>query len=92
MPIERERPGLDGDSARCLKTNVAPTNTFSDALMTVEDVAEILRVPVSWVYERLGRRSRDRIPGFKLGKYWRFREVEVLAWVEDQRVGTKPSA
>jgi excisionase family DNA binding protein len=57
------------------------------ALLTVEEVAELLRVPLSWVYGRTRMRSVDRIPGFRLGKYWRFREVEVLAWLDRQRRG-----
>jgi excisionase family DNA binding protein len=54
-------------------------------LLTVREVAEILRVPNSWVYERTRRRSRDRIPGFRLGKYWRFRLSDIKAWVEENR-------
>ena len=57
------------------------------SLLNVEEVAELLKVPVSWVYERTRRRSIDRIPGFRLGKYWRFREADVLAWINRQRVG-----
>jgi excisionase family DNA binding protein len=59
----------------------------SRALLTVEEVAELLRVPLSWVYERTRNRSVDRIPGFRLGKYWRFREADVLAWLDRQRSG-----
>jgi excisionase family DNA binding protein len=57
------------------------------ALLTVEDVAKLLRVPVSWVYERTRHRGLNRLPGFRLGKYWRFREAEVFAWLERQRAG-----
>jgi excisionase family DNA binding protein len=63
-----------------------------EALLTARDVAELLNVPVSWVYERTRERSAGRIPGFRLGKYWRFREADVLAWLERQRVGAKPDA
>src|SRR5215470_7017083 len=38
-------------------------------LLTIRDVAELLQVPVSWVYEHTRRRSVDRMPGFRLGKY-----------------------
>jgi len=62
----------------------APTHA---ALLTIEEVAEMLSVPISWVYERTRRRSGNRIPGFRLGKYWRFREADVLAWIERQRAG-----
>ncbi len=51
-------------------------------LLTVSELATRLKVPVSWVYDRARRRSFDRIPHFKLGKYLRFSEQEVLAWLE----------
>jgi len=61
-------------------------------LLTIEDVAALLSIPVSWVYEKTRRRSANRIPGFRLGKYWRFREADVMAWLERQRVGAAPHA
>jgi excisionase family DNA binding protein len=64
----------------------------NNALLTVEDVAEMLQVPPSWVYEHTRQRSTDRIPAFRLGLYWRFRVSDVLAWIERQRVGTRPNA
>ena len=50
-------------------------------LLTVRQVAELLQVPVSWVYGRMRKRSFERLPGYRLGKYWRFDREEVLAWV-----------
>ena len=58
-----------------------------DSLLTVEDVADWLKLPVTWVYERTRRRGAGRLPGFRLGKYWRFRREEILAWLEQQRSG-----
>ena len=58
------------------------------SLLSVGEVAELLQVPVSWVYERTRRRGRDRLPGFHLGKYWRFDEDEIRAWLECQRSGS----
>jgi excisionase family DNA binding protein len=55
------------------------------SLLSVEEVAELLQVPVSWVYDRTRSRGLNRIPGFRLGKYWRFEEGEVMAWLERQR-------
>lgn len=60
-------------------------HTTEEELLTVEDVAVILRVPNSWVYERTRRRSADRIPGFRIGKYWRFRLADIKAWLEESR-------
>jgi len=57
-----------------------------EPLLTIEDVAKLLRVPVTWVYDRLRRNAASRLPGFKLGKYWRFRKTEVLAWLDARHV------
>lgn len=67
------------------RENTAPHTLQTEGLLTVKEVAELLRVPVSWVYDRTRKRSIDRLPGIRLGKYWRFRQDEVLAWVESQR-------
>ena len=58
-----------------------------DQLLTVAEVSALLRVPVSWVYARTRRRSLERLPGYRLGKYWRFREDEILAWITCQSGG-----
>ncbi len=54
-------------------------------LLTVGEVAELLQVPVSWVYEQTRRRCPGRIPGFRLGKYWRFTSADVTAWLAAKR-------
>jgi excisionase family DNA binding protein len=54
-------------------------------LLTVQQVAELLQVPVSWVYGRMRKRSLERFPGYRLGKYWRFDKEEVLSWLAQQR-------
>jgi excisionase family DNA binding protein len=63
-----------------------------NALLTVEEVAALLRVPVSWIYGRTRSRSVDRLPGIRLGKYWRFREADLEAWIERQRSGGRVNA
>jgi len=57
-------------------------------LLNVHEVADLLQVPVSWVYGRMRKRSLERLPGYRLGKYWRFRKDEILAWVECHRGGS----
>jgi excisionase family DNA binding protein len=54
-------------------------------LLTIRELAEMLQVPVSWVYGRMRKRCADRIPGFRLGKYWRFSEQDVTAWLQAKR-------
>lgn len=61
-------------------------------LLNVHEVAELLQVPVSWVYERVRKRSLERLPGYRLGKYWRFREADIEAWIERQRMGARSNA
>lgn len=65
--------------------NGATVEKDDERLLTIQQVADILHVPVSWVYGRTRRRSTERLPGIRLGKYWRFREAEIHAWVEGQR-------
>ena len=54
-------------------------------LLTVHEVAELLHVPVSWVYERTRRRGSGQLPHIKLGKYLRFEESTVTEFIRRQR-------
>ena len=58
-----------------------------EALLTVHEVAEFLKVPVSWVYERTRRRGSEQLPHLKIGKYLRFRLHEVESYLEALRRG-----
>lgn len=55
-------------------------------LLTIQDLARMLKLPVSWVREHVRAGARDRIPGFKLGKYWRFRREDIFAWLNQRSV------
>ncbi len=50
-------------------------------LLTPEEAAELLRVPVSWMYQHTRRRSLDRIPFIKVGHYVRFREEDLTNYI-----------
>jgi excisionase family DNA binding protein len=52
----------------------------ADRLLTAEDVAEWLAVPVSWVRE--STRS-GAMPCVELGRYRRYREADVARWLEE---------
>ena len=54
-------------------------------LLTVEEVAKLLRVPTSWVYRKSRARTQERLPHVKLGKYLRFYKVNVLNYIEKMR-------
>ena len=68
-----------------------PTSPF----LTVEEVAVLLRVPRSWVYEQTRLVGNDAIPRYRAGKRLVFLRDEVLAWFTDTRrvgpdLGTRP--
>jgi excisionase family DNA binding protein len=98
IPIEEsevspstEEPGASfiGPRQATLHAATGGKNREGTHLLTVHEVAKLLQVPVSWVYGRTRKRSMERLPGFRLGKYWRFDEADVLEWVGRQqpRVG-----
>ena len=63
-------------------------------LLTVSEAAELLRVPVSWIYEHVRPEAHARIPFVKLGKYLRFDPRDLQAYVDANRYNTgeaKPS-
>jgi excisionase family DNA binding protein len=54
-------------------------------LLTVDDVAALLKVSKSWVYEHTRLRSTprdERLPHIKIGKYVRFEATAVRAFLE----------
>jgi excisionase family DNA binding protein len=61
----------------------SPDCVYRERLLTVTEVADLLRVRASWIYERSRRSGADQIPHFKLGKYLRFSEQAVLEWLEN---------
>ncbi len=56
-------------------------------LLTVEEVADMLQVPKSWIYERTRRRGQEQLPHLKVGKYLRFEECTVREFLERLKVG-----
>src|SRR5712692_2347219 len=57
-----------------------------DHLLTPEEAAEILRVKLSWLYQHTRRKSQDRIPFVKVGRYLRFREQDLVAYIESRKL------
>jgi excisionase family DNA binding protein len=49
--------------------------------MTAGEIAEYLRLPRSTVYKLA---QEGRLPGFKVGRLWRFRREAVMQWVREQ--------
>jgi excisionase family DNA binding protein len=56
-------------------------------ILTPSEVAELLRVPESWVY----RAAREgRLPCIRLGRYVRFGEHELERWLDERRGVGRP--
>ena len=50
---------------------------MTDRLVDVKELAKILSVPVSWIYDRT-RQGPEVIPHIKFGNYVRFNVEEVI--------------
>jgi hypothetical protein len=51
-----------------------------DSTLTVQEVAQWLRVPPSWVRAHASGLRRPKLPSEKLGKYVRFRWGTLKVW------------
>jgi excisionase family DNA binding protein len=50
-------------------------------IMTIEEVAEYLRVPLSSLYKLA---QHGKIPASKVGRHWRFRREFINRWMDEQ--------
>lgn len=57
-----------------------------DELMTLEELAQRLKVRKSWVYARTREKGPGSMPRLKAGKYLRFQERAVVEWLRDRNV------
>ena len=60
-----------------------------DQALTVKDIARLLQVDEKTVY-RLTKKGE--LPGFKVAGSWRFKQADMDAWVERQKVVVLASA
>jgi len=61
-----------------------PTNTGEEAILTIKQVAEYLKVTERTIY-RLA--AAKEIPAFKVGGTWRFRKADLEQWIAQQTAG-----
>lgn len=53
-------------------------------LFDVDQLAEFLNVPKSWIYARTREKGADTIPVMRCGKYLRFQPEKVLDWIKSR--------
>ncbi len=58
--------------------------TVGESLLTVRDLARLLKMSERWVHERTRRRE---IPCYRFGTALRFDRAEILAWMARWREG-----
>jgi len=61
-----------------------------EPLLTVEDVAAMLKVKTTWVYAHIRSRCPDPIPHLGVGRYIRFELPAVRDWTQRQRKFYRP--
>ena len=74
MAISTHEPA-PGSMVNSVKPAGPPDQNDLHELLTVDDVASLLKVSRSWVYEHTrsrGTARTDRLPYIKIGKYKRF--------------------
>ncbi len=64
-------------------STAGPDDLLSEPLMRAEEVAELLAIKTSTVYE-LSRRRRDPLPYMRIGRSKRFSRRAVAQWVQAQ--------
>lgn len=55
---------------------------MTENLMTGSQAAELLNVPLSWIY---AKSETGELPSIKIGRYRRFVRAELEAWLARQR-------
>ena len=65
-------------------THLAKTmlsNTAENAIMTIGEVADYLKVTERTIYRLAGAKQ---IPAFKVGGSWRFSKMDIDGWIKQQ--------
>ena len=55
--------------------------------LTIDELADRLKVQKSWLYSRTRETGPGTIPLFRVGKYIRFIEADVMDWLRKQNEG-----
>jgi excisionase family DNA binding protein len=67
-----QKPTADEKKRRAAAESAAPAT-----LMTLQEVADYLRVTRSTIHRML---KRNEIPAFRIGRHWRFNLEEINNW------------
>ena len=82
----RSPAGANGGGTISAQLSLFPPKSY----LTVQDVAELLDVPKSFVYRRTSRGHSDALPSYRFGGHLRFRPDDVHSWIEKHRRDPHP--
>jgi excisionase family DNA binding protein len=81
LSSDKRRPTADTRSpilsAAPQRTSLSAATPFSVNVMTLQEVADYLRVTRSTIHRLL---KRNEIPAFRIGRHWRFNVEEIARW------------
>lgn len=63
------------------KSDSKEFSVVAPEILRPEEVAQLLRTSLSWVYEKSRRRQRDPLPCLRIGRYIRFEKTAVIEWL-----------
>jgi excisionase family DNA binding protein len=66
--------------------------SFGSTFLDIDQVADMMRVPKSFIYRRTAKGHDDPIPNYRLGRHLRFKLEDVEAWIENHRNETPPKS
>ncbi len=76
--------GKEAVNANPQKTQYQGGSAMSEQPLTIDELAEYLRVKKSWIYSRTRIKGPDVIPHTRVGKYLRFYLLKVLPWLQER--------
>jgi len=59
---------------------------MQDEILTLPEVAQLLKVAEKTVYSMA---QKGQLPAFKVGGQWRFKRVDLDAWIEQQKAASR---
>lgn len=55
---------------------------MTDQILTLKEVAAYLKLAEKTAYKLA---AEDKLPGFKVGGSWRFKEADIDRWIEEKK-------
>jgi len=59
---------------------------MAEQILTIKEVADFLKLTEKTAYRLV---AEGKLPGFKVGGSWRFKQSDIDAWIEESKAGHK---